>query len=155
MINVFSDEYGKQYAFGIGRVLLGKDHKHPRFYHGPKHTNCNFLAEVERVSTGEKDVNGHLVYKTKAINMAAFGKVAFLCRNFEKWDTFFFFGRYEVNQYLTEKNDTGEAVYVVNLDFVCPQITEDFFAASDAPQGDEPGSEYGSYEDFFYGGPNY
>ncbi len=155
MIQIWTDDWGKQYAHGVARVILSKDRQHPRFFHG-RHTICSFSAETERINAG-KDENGKIIYKNALLNFTAFGKIAFLCRNFENGDRFAFYGRYEVDDYWTKQNGTGEVQYKITLEWVGPQLTEEFFV-NPGEGGDSDGSGDDippSYYEDFYGGPNY
>lgn len=118
------EEDGVIYAVGMGKVILRKGQKAPLYKGEGRKAVTNFSAEVDRHKTGRKNERGFEVYETKILSFVAFGDLARYCRNFENQDKFVFCGTLEVDDYWTERNNTGEVVYKVKLDFCMAQPQE-------------------------------
>lgn len=129
MVLSFKDKNGNMNAIGVGKLI-----KEPRYYDG-KTKVCNFTCEVESHKTGRKNERGYDEYETTYLNFVAFKKLADYCRNLEKRDTIFFAGKMEVDEYWTERNQSGDTQYRVSLDFCTVQPEA---VVADEYSGDNP-----------------
>lgn len=139
MIQIWQDEHGTQYAHGTAKLI-----KDPRFNDSTRTKVCSFSAEVENHPTGEKTPAGKNKYENTLYTFTAFGALALYCKDLEKKDVVAFYGRMEVDDYWTERNQTGEVVYKIILEFCSVQPTNGGAGGYGAPGEfyDLPDDEY-------------
>lgn len=133
---------GEQYAHGIAKVM-----KAPRFIK-LKTKVCSMACEVELHDTGEKRADGRPKFRNTLQTFTAFGNLAEYCRDLEKGDVFAFYGKVVVDDYWTQKNETGEVVYKIVLEYCCVQPSINVYS----PEGNSGDSFYDLPDDEYFPG---
>lgn len=119
MIHTWEDDHGQMFAMGVGKVL--KAPKTGKTKRGLAY--CQISAEVDRFPTGQTSPDGKSIFNNTIMTFSAFGSLAGYCANLEKKDKFLFAGQMEIDDFWTNKSETGEVAYKVILDFAEAQPT--------------------------------
>lgn len=130
-----------EYVHGVVKVLSA-----PKINRG-RTTVCSFAAETERYPVDGKTANGRQMYENKVLTCTAFGKLAEYFALLEKNDIVLIYGRYEKDQYWTERNEKGEVQYKIIAEYAAVQ-------PQDASSGYDNGSS-GGYSGGYYDEPPY
>lgn len=117
MIYWYEDDYEQRFVFGIGQAV--KNARYGKSDRGNPY--CMISAVVEKHPTGEKNERGYPVMKSDIMTISIFGKLSEYCKDIEKGDTFFFAGQVVVDEYWTNRSETGEVKYKCNAEYVSVQ----------------------------------
>lgn len=111
------ESHGITYCHGTAKVISA-----PKVYRARK-VVCNFSGEIENYPNGDTRKDGSPDYKNELISFNAFGKLAEYCALLEKGDIIQYYGKYVVDEYWTERNNTGEVQYKIILEYASAQGT--------------------------------